>query len=147
MSKKMEHAATLAAMLMNESHWVQCNPDLRAAYREATGAYHGTVATHAAARDALALLRIGKGVSRRAVQACNGIDRYQGNGIFYPTWTEADEAAKEKADAKALKAAQAIADRYLAKVTLGGDPRGYVMRLYVASGATNGFSGDGWGVA
>jgi hypothetical protein len=130
---KIEHAATLAARL---------------SYEAATHAAQGMVPPHVAARDALAMIRIGQGAARRAVQLCNGFPRYDAKARqMLNTWTEADDARREKADAKALERASTIAERYGATVKLGGDPRGYVMRLYLASGASNTFGDDGWGVA
>jgi hypothetical protein len=145
-----KHACELAALLMNASHWLQSNPDMRAAYLERTGEPHGTVSPYRAASDALALIRIGKGVSRRAVALCNGIPRWNAKaGMVLNEWTEADDARREKADGKALKAAQAIADRYALRVKLGGDPRGFVLKLLSPDDRYNtlGGSGDGWGVA
>lgn len=143
---KVQHVAELAALLLDETHYCQSDAAFREAYFRRTGERYATVAPHVAAREALALIRIGAGVSRWAVKACNGIVRYHGNGISSGTWYESDEAAKDKADARALAKAQAIADRYGATVAIGGDPRGYVLRLRLASRAR--LSGDdGWGVA
>jgi len=144
---KVQIAAEIAALLMDESHYCQSDAAFRETYWQRTGERYASAAPHIAARDALALLRIGAAVSRWAVKACNGIERYQGNGIWCGTWTEADEAAKERADAKALAKSQEIADRYGATVKLGGDPRGCVTRLHLASKRTNSFAADGWAVA
>ena len=105
------------------------------------------VPPHIVAADALALRRIGAGFARRAVMACNGIQRYDAKARqSFATWTEADELAKERADDRAKAKAAEIAKRYRAKVTTHGDPRGCVMRLHFRSGRRNGM-GDGWGVA
>lgn len=101
------------------------------------------------ATDALALLRIGASVSHWAMRYCNGQGsewRAYPNGTGAYVWTDMDDAAKEKADARALAKASEIAARYSATVEIGGDPRGYVLRLHLASGRKNGW-GDGWGVA
>jgi hypothetical protein len=145
---KSQHAMELAAALMEASHWLQSNPDLRAAFRERTGQPYGTVAPHRAAKDALALIRIGKGVARRAVDACNGIMRYDATlRRSVATWTPEDEDRRNRLDEKAKTKAQEIALHYAASVTIGGDPRGFVMRLNFDHKRTNGFSQDGWGVA
>lgn len=136
---KVKDVAELAALLAKEAEFIQCSPSLRPAYYSPP-----SVATIAA--DAMALARIGASVTRWAVAACNGIVRYQGNGISCGTWHDSDEAAKERADKRAFTKAQAIADRYGAKVELGGDPRGCVLRLHLESKRTNGFASEGWGV-
>lgn len=140
---RTKDAAELAAVLSAErtAHTIATTGD--AACREAVRG----LAPHQIAADALALLRIGASVKRWAERACNGIERYQGNGIWCGTWTEADDAAKGKADARALAKASEIAARYGASVTIGGDPRGYVLRLVLASGRSNTVGNDGWGVA
>jgi hypothetical protein len=146
----IEHAATLAARLMSESHWNQSNPDFREAYWQRTGERHSHVAPHIAARDALALIRIGKGVARRAVQMCNGIPRWDAKlRMMINDYTEEDETRRERADGKAKAKAETILARYGASVQLGGDPRGYVMRLHFGSDNLPGRAvpHDGWGVA
>ena len=137
---KIETAAELAAVLSAEAHHVQASATLRPAY-------YAVPFPHLIAEDALVLLRIGAHVKRWAERACNGIERYQGNGIWCGTWTEADDAAKNRADARHLKRATEIAARYGATAIVGGDPRGYVLRLILASGHSNTFGNDGWGVA
>jgi len=144
---KVQIAAELAALLIDESHYCQSDAAFREAYFQRTGDRYASAPPHVAARDALALLRIGASVSRWAVKACNGIVRYQGNGISCGTWYESDEAAKDRADKRALAKAQAIADRYGATVVIGGDPRGYVLRLRLATKRSNGMADDGWGIA
>ena len=150
MTTAMEHAASLAARLMAESHFNQSDSVFRAEYRERTGEFHASVAAHVAARDALALIRLGKGVARRAVQVCNGILRYDANTrAVLNTWTEADEASRERADERAKAKAEAILARYGATVKLGGDPRGCVMRVNFRSDNLPGRVSphDGWCVA
>lgn len=141
MSETTKHVATLAAVLMAE-----CHEGASATTKARPGAkvYHPEIV----AADALALIRIGKGCARWAVKACNGIKRYEG-GRWSETWRDSDEKAKDKADARALKKLQDIASRYGAAVKLGGDPRGYVVKLILASGRHNTWGGasDGWGVA
>lgn len=123
------HIAELAAVLSKCSHWQQSDPAWRAAYRERTGEPYAVQNPHIIARGALALLRIGRGVARREVQACNGIERYQGNGIWCGTWTEADDESKRRLDDKAKEAGDAIAARYGATVHIGGDRHGATFRL------------------
>jgi hypothetical protein len=140
-----KEAAALAALLMSEQAARMFDPTLRDGAALA-GAMMSPVAV---ADDALTLIRIGKSVSRWAVRACNGegsswVSYPNGGGRF--AWTEADDAKRARADARALAKAQGIADQYGATVQIGGDPRGYVFRLMLASGRKNGW-GDGWGVA
>jgi len=134
MSAKLKSAAVLAAVLMDESHEHSGKCEIQNPSPEMI------------AVDAIALLRIGAGLKRWAERACNGIERYQGNGIWCGMWTERDEAAKDRADARYAAKATEIAARYGATVQIDGDPRGYVLRLILASGRTNGF-GAGWGIA
>ncbi|MFG1205588.1 hypothetical protein [Xanthobacter flavus] len=105
-------------------------------------------APHLIAADAVTLLQIGARVKRWAERACNGIERYDAKARrVLASWTEADEAAKDKADARHRTQANLIAARYGATATIGGDPRGFVLRLVLASGRTNTTDHDGWGVA
>lgn len=157
MTSKTKHVATLAAVLMGESAIRMHDPEIR----DGAALLGAMAAATTVAADALALLRIGAGVARWAVRACNGeghqimvasVPRESGGyspGRWEWRWTDKDDAAKEKADASALAKLQAIADRYGATVKLGGDPRGYVVKLILASGRHNTWGGasDGWGVA
>lgn len=144
MSDKTKHAATLAAVLMGEA---RDGHHLNPAAPKQMVPHPETVAA-----DALALIRIGKGVARWAVRACNGEGTWKpyasGGGSGWH-WGDDDDAAKDKADERARAKLQAIADRYGATVKLGGDPRGYVVKLILASGRHNTMGGapDGWGVA
>lgn len=146
MSEKTKHAATLAAVLMAEAWGGHCP-----AY-QGTDKFAPRPRPETVAADALALIKIGAGVARWAVKACNGEGTWKpyasGGGSGWH-WGDENDAAKEKADARALAKLQAIADRYGAKVKLGGDPRGYVVKLILASGRHNTWGGaaDGWGVA
>lgn len=133
MKSDLEHAMELAAALAHEAAWIQRS--------KTRPAYYAEPAPHLNARHGLDLIRIGKRVATRAVRACNGEGWEK-----YGHWTEKDKARRERADAKAQAKAQSIADEYGARVELGGDPRGYVMRLHMRSGRKNGW-GDGWGVA
>lgn len=152
MTSKLEHSATLAATLTDESHFCQSDSAFRETYFQRTGERYASAAPHIAARDALALIKIGAGVARWAVRECNG----EGHRVNIPAsgyqrwsweWGSDDDAAKDKADARALAKASEIAARYGATVKIGGDPRGYVMRLQLATKRSNTFSDDGWGVA
>lgn len=129
-------AALLAALLSAERTTAIASATGDIGSREATRG----LAPHIIADDAFALLRIGASVKRWAERACNGQGRYAW------MWDETDDAAKDRADARALAKASEIAARYGATVTIGGDPRGYVLRLNLASGRKNGW-GEGWGVA
>jgi hypothetical protein len=144
---KVKQAAELAAVLSTEMH-----EGHGATTKARVGAQLHP--PHVVAADALALLRIGASVARWAVRACNG----EGHHTFMPAgpynqtartvwaWDAEDDAAKDRADARALKRASDIAARYGATVEIGGDPRGYVLRLHLASGRKNCW-GEGWGVA
>lgn len=139
MTSKAQRAAELAALLTFE----------KLEYEHAQGADMDYPSPRIVAADVVALLRIGASVARWAVRYCNGEGREwrqwpNGGGSY--VWGDADDAAKEKADASALKRASEIAARYGATVEIGGDPRGYVLRLHLASGRNNGW-GEGWGVA
>ena len=125
----IEHAATLAARLMKWSEFCASTSEFRAAYFNEHGGHYLTATPYRAAMDALRLIRIGKSAARRAVQACNGIERRGADGRWAAQWTENDEARKERADAKALRQANEILRRYHAEARLQGDPRGYVMRI------------------
>lgn len=146
MSDKAKHLATLAAVLMAEAWDGHCP-----AY-QGTDKYAPKPHAESVAADALALIRVGRGVARWAVRACNGEGHWH---YDEPTrrggwrWDETDDKAKDKADDRARAKLQAIADRYGATVKLGGDPRGYVVKLILASGRHNTWGGaaDGWGVA
>lgn len=154
MSDKAKHLAILAALLMDEA---ATKAETEAAKSLAQFAYAESPHPETVATDALALIRIGRGVARWAVRACNGEGhlvwgfRHGESTRSAPgwAWDESDDAAKDKADARALAKLQAIADRYGATVKLGGDPRGYVVKLILASGRHNTWGGasEGWGVA
>ena len=169
MNTKQEHAMQLAALLASEAGHkaAECARALESE-SVAKSHFHGaqtqalidaskaaSPAPYMVARDALALLRIGAGVARRAVAYCNGEGHRvwgfrHGEGGYSPpgwAWDENDDARKERADEKALAKATEIAARYGATVKIGGDPRGFTMRLFLASGRSNGFTGDGWGIA
>ena len=104
-----------------------------------------------AALAAEELVRLAKRAASIAVRRCNGIERpeYTKDGRFIgrcATWTEADEAAADRAGNRIRKRADEILAPFGGKVlTVSGDPRGCVMRLELSSGATNGM-GEGWGL-
>ncbi len=84
-----------------------------------------------------AIVRASKTRERWAVKACNGIVRYQGNGISCGTWTDADEAAKDRSDEKTEASIRAaLAQLYWADwqdhivLELQGDPRGAMVQLH-----------------
>lgn len=141
MTSKTQIAAELAACLMLEASRRLDPPD----YVDPSPA--------AVAANAMALLRIGAGVKRWAERACNGEGHQEWRkglsahgGRWEWAWNDSDTAAHEKADKRAHAKASEIAARYGATVEIGGDPRGFVLRLHLASGRKNGM-GDGWGVA
>jgi len=85
-----------------------------------------------------AIVRASKTRERWAVKACNGIARYDvGARRQLATWTDADEAAKDRSDEKteaSIKAA--LSQLYGADwsdhivLELQGDPRGAMVQLY-----------------
>lgn len=101
-----------------------------------------------AARDAESLVRLGKRAERIAIQRCNGVDRYDAKaGRVLPNWTEEDEARAEKACDKIIRDASRILGGYGAgAVTVGGDPRGFCLTFRLASGRSNSFDRNRWGV-
>jgi hypothetical protein len=91
----------------------------------------------------MALIRIGKQAHTLAVRECNGEGHWQ-DGRWH--WDDNDTERAGRRRDKMYARAQKIAKDYGAKVSIGGDPRGYVLRLHLPSHIRNGF-GDGWGVA
>jgi hypothetical protein len=106
----------------------------------------GATSPHRCATDAMALHRIAATAERLAVLRCNGIQRYVPGRGLESQWTEEDEAHSERQTDLARTKAEKILSPYGASVlTITGDPRGCVVRLQLASKATNGF-GEGWGL-
>ncbi len=101
-----------------------------------------------AARDAEALVRLGKRAAKIALDRCNGIQRYDAAARqMLASWTEADEARADKAAAKIEADAAAILEPYGATdIEATGDPRGFCLRFRLASGRSNSFGGKVWGV-
>lgn len=106
-----------------------------------TSAYRDAVAADA-------LIRLGKRAARIAVQRCNGIERYDAAARrVLASWTEADDARADKACDKIAKEAAAILQPYGAtEISVGGDPRGFTLKWRFASGRSNSFGGEVWGV-
>ena len=99
---------------------------------------------HLIADDADDLIEIAQRVKGRAVRRCNG---KPGPGPNM-TWDEWGQRL-DRADYKDEEAGNRIMTRYCnhgAHVILGGDPRGYTLKLVLASGRTNEMGGEGWGV-
>lgn len=88
---------------------------------------------HRVADQVAELFRIGAGVSRRAVQACNG------------PWNDDIAKRAERADRRAESRANEILAEYGAVAFIGGDPRGYVFRAVLSTKASNCFGGH-WGI-
>lgn len=102
------------------------------------------------ARDATELCALARRATRLAVKACNGEGTWcvdpQTYDRGYWSWTEQDEAKNEKALERIAKRIGEIVTPYGAKLlTVHGDPRGCVVRIQLASDATNGI-GEGWGL-
>ncbi|RWC91664.1 MAG: hypothetical protein EOS72_03140 [Mesorhizobium sp.] len=108
----------------------------------------GEFSPYKAATDAEKLVTLGKRATRLAVQRCNGIWRYDTTARrVLPSWTEQDEARAEKTAASIMKQATDILGPYGATgVSVDGDPRGFVLKFRLASGRSNSFGGDVWGV-
>jgi uncharacterized protein with PIN domain len=106
------------------------------------------VSPYKAAKDAEALIRLGKRAARIAVQQCNGIERYDAKaGRVLASWTEAEETRADNSKAKIETEANAILARYGGgNASAGGDPRGYCLKFKLASGRSNGMDSGVWGV-
>ena len=124
------------------------NPTTMLAAVLATEIHAAGVLPYRAARDTESLVRMGKRAARIAVQRCNGIPRYDAKaGRVLETWTEDDEARADKACDKIAKEAANILESYGATdIQVGGDPRGFNLKWRFASGRSNSFSGEVWGV-
>lgn len=59
---------------------------------------------------------------------------------------DVDLDAWERAKETAIAKASPIAEQYDATVSTSGDPRGFVLRLTLRSGASNSFDGKTWGI-
>lgn len=129
--KEPKPESILAAQLMHECH--------------APRAVHCD--TYRCARDAMRLCDLANRATTLAARQCNGVPRFNAKaGRVFNSWTETDQASCDRSLAKIEKAANEILALYGAKVlTVHGDPRGCVMRIALASGATNGM-GEGWGL-
>lgn len=110
--------------------------------------FPGEFSPYRAATDAEKLVRLGKRAARIAEQRCNGIPRYDAAARqMLASWTEDDEARADKATAKIEADAKAILDPYGAtSIKASGDPRGLVLTFRLASGRSNSFGGEVWGV-
>lgn len=123
---ELDHVAELAAVLATEP---------------------GVTAHLQAARDAVALRKLGRAAKRVAESRCNGIERYDATAKRrLASWTDEDEGRANRADGRTLAKAEVVAKRYGATVHLQGDPRGCVLKLTLASGRSNSFDRSTWGV-
>lgn len=124
------------------------NPATMLAAVLATETHAAGVLPYRAARDAESLIRLGKRAERIAIQRCNGIERYDAKaGRVLAIWTEADEARADKACAKIAKEAANILEPYGATdIKASGDPRGFCLTFKLASGRSNSFDRNRWGV-
>lgn len=101
-----------------------------------------------AARDAESLVRLGKRAALIAVKRCNGIKRWSpAFRQMINDWTEDDEARADKACDKIAKDAAKILEPYGATdIEASGDPRGFCLTFRLASGRSNSFDRNRWGV-
>lgn len=132
MARKFPKPSThLAAMLAWETGGPKINKP-----------FHAAVTAEAIARLAARLHRI-------ADMECNGLpvtERRDGKKYEYNVWSAENAAWAEKQRASIAKKATALLEPFGAKLlTVHGDPRGFVIRFELKSGATNG-SGEGWGL-
>jgi hypothetical protein len=99
------------------------------------------------AKDAEALIALGRRAERIALQRCNGVERWNAEARQYlASWDESDEARADKATANVEAKVRKILEPYGAtRIRAHGDPRGFVLRFKLKSGASNGM-GEGWGV-
>jgi hypothetical protein len=103
---------------------------------------------HIVARDVAELMKLARRAERVAIAQCNGIPRFDAkSGQMVSTWTEDDEAKAEKTRANVQEKVKKIGARYDFKgCSVHGDPRGYALKIKLASGRTNNAGGDEWGV-
>lgn len=108
----------------------------------------GEFTPYKAACDAESLVRLGKRALRLAERRCNGIERYDSKaGRMLASWTDADETAAEKAVERIEREAREILGKYgAADIKASGDPRGFALRFRLASGRSNSFDRETWGV-
>lgn len=108
----------------------------------------GAPTPYRAARDAAELIRLGNRAARIAVNVCNGIPRYDpAAGQVLASWTESDDAKAEKARGRIkARAAEILADYGATVESVAGDPRGYCLKLRLASGRSNSMGSGIWGV-
>jgi hypothetical protein len=108
----------------------------------------GHVSPYSDAMNAESLVRLGKRAAKIAIDRCNGIPRWNADARqMLATWTEADEARADKACDKIAKQAADILQPYGAtEISVGGDPRGFNLKWRLASGRSNSFGGEVWGV-
>lgn len=97
---------------------------------------------HLIAQDAIKLLRLGARAATLSVRLCND-EGWQRRGV----WDDKDETKYEKTRERILRDCNGIAAHYNATCALGGDPRGYVLKLHLRSKRSNTLGNDGWGVA
>ncbi len=135
MTTRTARVAELAARLSHCSHFNYTDAAFRDSYRDATGNFYSVASPYACASDAQRLFSLAATAQRWAIAECNGIDRHHGNGIFYPTWTEQDQAASDRAKARVLSKAQKIGERYGVTFTVHGDPRGAVLQMHLQTTA------------
>jgi hypothetical protein len=126
--KEPSAVAILAAQLMQE-----CCPGL-SAYR--------------VARDAEALIRLGRKAQRLAETQCNGVERWDAKAQRrLAQWTEQDAARNDKARHKVRLEVDRILCAYGAQpCEVYGDPRGFVIKWSFAYGASNGMTSGKWEV-
>ena len=123
-NERMQAAAELAAILLDEARAQEAKTPVETPWP-----------THWAARDALTLMAISRRMENLSIRQCNyGFD-------------DADAARAERARDKAAKQIADIGKPYGFKgCSVCGDPRGFVVRVELASGHKNGW-GDGYGIA
>ena len=101
---------------------------------------------------ALRLVGLAEGVNALACLMCNGVPRRQagfgGKTYVGGSWTESDEILQEKTRAALIADMNAILQPYGARVVSSyGDPRGHVVHIAFADGASNrGGSEKVWGL-
>lgn len=122
-SDRIEAAAHLAAVLTEEARAAEAKTPAETPWP-----------AHWAARDAIALIKIARAMDNLAVRQCN------------EPWGDKEYERAERRRAKALERIKEIGKPYGFKgASVHGDPRGFVVRIDLASGRKNGW-GDGWGV-
>lgn len=100
----------------------------------------GAGTAYRAARDAMQIVALGRRARSLAAKRCNGVSRWNAKaGRMQGEWTEADEAAADRAADRMAKQATDLLAPYGATLeSVSGDPRGYCLKFRLANGESMG---------